>query len=192
MSRVRNTLAAVLAVGVGTALVFSTGAGAAAKSASSLPENLVNAVSADKVNKHLIAFQRYADQHGRSRAASTEGHRKSAEYIATKLEAAGFAVTRQEFPFVYDETAAESLSSGGTEYDIFRMSYSASGPEEGVTAPTFALPVDETPGCEATDYDGLDVAGKIVLVSRGARTFADKQTFAGEAGAVGAVIYNNT
>ncbi len=193
MSPVRNKLAMAAAVISSVALVLTTGSSALAapKNDTKLAKNLVKAVSADKSNRHLIAFQRFADQTDGNRAAGTEGYDRSAEYIATKLDDEGYDVTRQEFSFIYDETLAESLTSGGTDYDIIRMSYSPSTPEGGTTAPLAAVPVDDTPGCEAGDYDGVDVAGKIALISRGACTFYDKQRFAADAGAVAAVIYNN-
>ncbi len=192
MSRARNRLAAAVAVGASAALVLTMGSSAVAKPKESLPQDLAKAVSADKINRHLIAFQRFADQTGGNRAASTEGFNRSAEYIARKLEDEGFKVTRQEFPFIYDETIAESLTSGGNDYDVIRMSYSPSTQEGGVTAPLAEVPADDTPGCEASDYDGVDVDGKIALIKRGACTFFDKQKFAAEAGAVGAVIYNHS
>lgn len=40
-------------------------------------------------------------------------------------------------------------------------------------------------------YDGLDVAGKIVFVSRGGQTFAEKHVAAEQAGAAACIIYNN-
>ena len=46
------------------------------------------------------------------------------------------------------------------------MEYSRPQTEGGFTAPLAVVPVDATPGCEATDYG--DVTGKIVLVQRGA------------------------
>ena len=41
------------------------------------------------------------------------------------------------------------------------------------------------------DFDGIDVTGKLALISRGEITFTDKLINAEAAGAVGAVIYNN-
>ncbi|WP_028848360.1 MULTISPECIES: M28 family metallopeptidase [Thermocrispum] len=191
MPSVRKKLAAVTAVAAGAALVLGApGAGAAPKADQNLPKKLVKAVNPDKVQKHLIAFQRYADQNDGNRAAGTEGHNKSAEYVASKLEAAGFDVTRQEFEFVYDETVTETLTVGGEDIPVIRMAYSANSPEGGVTAPLIAIPEDETPGCEVSDYSA-DVEGKIAVIQRGACTFAEKQTAAAEAGAVGAIIYNN-
>lgn len=44
---------------------------------------------------------------------------------------------------------------------------------------------------QTSDYEGVDVAGKIVVVSRGDITFAEKHSNAQNAGAVGVLIYNN-
>ena len=41
------------------------------------------------------------------------------------------------------------------------------------------------------DYENIDVAGKIALVSRGEITFTDKQTNAYKKGAVACIVYNN-
>ena len=45
---------------------------------------------------------------------------------------------------------------------------------------------------EETDYAGLDVAGKVVFVSRGTLNFAVKANNAAARGAVAVVVYNNT
>lgn len=44
---------------------------------------------------------------------------------------------------------------------------------------------------EPSDYEGVDVEGKIVFVSRGAITFGEKHMYAEAAGAKAIVIYNN-
>ncbi|UQS21994.1 M28 family metallopeptidase [Amycolatopsis thermalba] len=169
---------------------FATAATPAAIAAPSpLPDQLVAKTDVGAINRHLIALQRIADRNDGNRAAGTGGHAESAEYIAGKLEAAGYSVTRQEFPFTYTETIAEKLTVNGADVPITVMTYSASTPAGGITAPLAVVPVDATPGCEASDYAG--VAGKIVLVPRGSCPFAQKQAAAADAGAIGAVIYNN-
>ncbi|MGA6165853.1 M28 family metallopeptidase [Amycolatopsis magusensis] len=195
MSSVRKKLAPAVALAAcaGLALGTAPAAGAQAQAVPdgpALAKQLVKKVDVGGVNRHLIALQRIADQNGRTRAASTPGYDKSADYVATKLEAAGFTVTRQQFPFTYSETLAESLEVAGADVPIIVMTYSPSTPVGGITAPLAVVPADATPGCEASDYTG--VTGKIVLVSRGSCSFAQKQQAAAEAGAVGAIIYNNT
>ena len=44
---------------------------------------------------------------------------------------------------------------------------------------------------EAADYEGLDVTGKVVLVSRGTISFPEKLTYASAAGAAACIVYNN-
>src|SRR5690606_30056735 len=99
--------------------------------------------------------------------------------------------TWQGVPVGYGETTPESLTLGGEEVGPSRMAYSPNTPEGGVTAELFAVPVDDTPGCEASDFPA-EAEGKIVLIQRGVCTFGEKQAAAGEAGAAAAIIYNNT
>ncbi|WP_084628378.1 M28 family metallopeptidase [Amycolatopsis nigrescens] len=154
-----------------------------------LAKQLVQKVGVGGINRHLIALQRISDGNGGTRAAGSDGHAKSAEYIAGKLEAAGYLVTRQEFSFTYSETIEQKLTVAGGDVPVIAMVYTPSTPAGGISAPLAVVPVDDTPGCEAADYSG--VTGKIVLVRRGACSFAQKQQLAADAGAIGAVIYNN-
>lgn len=71
------------------------------------------------------------------------------------------------------------------------MSYSGSGE---VNAPAvFITPdfrfdapdYDSTDGCEASDFDGLDVTGKVAVIQRGGCSFNDKVVNAQGAGAQG-------
>ncbi|HEX2131535.1 MAG TPA: M28 family metallopeptidase [Actinophytocola sp.] len=156
-----------------------------------LARQLVKKVSITNLNRHLIAFQRLADRNGGNRAAGSPGHVASAEYIATKLENAGYIVTRQEFPFVYDETELATATIDGADLPVTRMGYSQDTPVGGVTASLAVVPADDTPGCEAADYDGVAAEGAVVLVRRGACTFGQKALVAGESGAVAVIIYNN-
>jgi Zn-dependent M28 family amino/carboxypeptidase len=154
-----------------------------------LARQLVKKVDVANTHRHLIALQRFSDRNNRTRAAGTKGHADSAEYIATKLEAAGFIVERQKFPFVYDETRGQSLTVNGATVEMVRMTYSNSTPAGGVTSTLHVVPVDERPGCEVTDYAGAE--GKVALVSRGGCPFAEKSIAAGEAGALAVLVYNN-
>ncbi|MEV6963189.1 M28 family metallopeptidase [Streptomyces sp. NPDC051207] len=146
---------------------------------------------------HLRVFQSIADHNGGTRVAGSKGHEQSAKYVETVLRAAGYEVSRQGFDFVYVETLAEKLTvngPAGRDVPIKLMTYTASGPEGGVTAPVAAAPVDAdgTSGCEPGDFASGTFTGKIALVKRGGCAFAAKQANAAAAGAVGAVIYNNT
>jgi len=76
------------------------------------------------------------------------------------------------------------LTVDGTEYEPLLMTYTESG-----TANALLVPVDNL-GCEAGDYPE-SVVDNVALISRGDCTFADKATLAVEAGAIGAIVYNN-
>ena len=46
-------------------------------------------------------------------------------------------------------------------------------------------------GGAPADYEGIDVNGKVAVVSRGGISFPEKQTHAKEAGAIACIVYNN-
>ncbi len=152
---------------------------------------MAEAVKVEAVADHLRAFQQIADQYG-SRAAGTPGYEASAEYVEGQLHAAGYETERQYFEFVYEEILAQSVrevSPTARDFANHIMSYSGNTPTGGVTA-ELVQPATVT-GCDAAAWDGVDVTGKIALVSRGSCTFAAKSLAAGAAGAAGAIIYNN-
>ncbi len=180
-----------VAVGIGLAAAPASAGPAAAPAVPDGPvlaRDLVTKVDVANTNRHLIALQRIADRHGRNRAASTPGFDESLDYVAGKLDAAGFTVTRQAFPYLDDVTRVESLTVAGAPVPVRRMKFSESLPAGGVTAALSVVATDGTPGCEAADY--ANAAGKIALVSRGACTFAAKAVAAKTAGAVAVLVYN--
>ncbi|MGA5699838.1 M28 family metallopeptidase [Peterkaempfera bronchialis] len=196
----RATLAAVSAAaltaplllfGSGTATARSDPAGEAAR----LARKLVQKSDAKSAYRHLERFQRIADANGNTRVAGLEGHRQSAEYVSGLLRKAGYSVTRNEFDYMYTETLAQRLkvvSPQQQDIPVAAMTYSASTPVGGITAPLAVVPVKDASGCAAEDYAGGAFAGKVVLIMRGGCGFTDKQAAAATAGAVGVIVYNNT
>jgi Zn-dependent M28 family amino/carboxypeptidase len=184
-----------IATGAGLTAVPASAGPAALPDGPALARQLVHEVSVTNTNRHLIALQRLADRNNRNRAAGTKGHTDSVDYVAGKLEAAGYSVERQAFPFMYDETRSASLTVGGAVIGstpitaVRRMRYSASTPAAGVTSTLSVLPSDPTPGCEASDYAGA--VGKVALVTRGVCSFAVKATAAAQGGALALLVYNN-
>lgn len=71
------------------------------------------------------------------------------------------------------------------------MQFSLATPADGVSGPLVAAPADDSPGCTASDYDGLPVQGAVVLVDRGTCPFAQKEKVAVERGAVAMVVADN-
>ncbi|MGW1885577.1 M28 family metallopeptidase [Streptomyces sp. NPDC001970] len=169
----------------------------AAKEAAKLSKKLVRESSAKDAFKHLQKFQQIADSAGGNRAAGTLGHDASAAYVYQLMKKAGYNVSYQDFEFFYTETKAERLSvvsPAPRDVAISAMTYTKSTPVGGVKADLVAAPVDAdgTTGCEPGDFASGAFTGKIALIKRGGCTFAVKQENAAAAGALGAVIYNNT
>ncbi|AXG79085.1 M20/M25/M40 family metallo-hydrolase [Streptomyces paludis] len=166
-----------------------------AKEGAKLAKELVRDSSAKDAYKHLQKFQVIAEANGGHRAAGTPGHDKSASYVHDLLKKAGYRVSYQDFEITYIETLAEKLavtSPAPRDIGIHAMSYTRSTPVGGITAEIAAVPVSAATGCAAGDYAAGAYTGKIALIQRGGCTFAQKQQEAGAAGAVGAIIYNNT
>ena len=76
--------------------------------------------------------------------------------------------------FGYQDTAASSATSFLANFRNQELSY--------VMVPGY--------GTEA-DYEGLDVSGKVAVVSRGSSSFPEKQSIAQAHGAIACVVYNN-
>lgn len=152
---------------------------------------LAASVTEGGVVAHLEQLQTIAENNNGNRAAGTSGYDASVDYVAQVLEDKGFDVETPEFEFHKFDVRTEALRSGDRDLEVRALSYSPSTGPEGITARLVPAPKDESPGCEVTDYDGLDVTGAIVLVNRGVCPFAAKQQFASERGAAGVIVVNN-
>ncbi|MGW0364939.1 M28 family metallopeptidase [Streptomyces sp. NPDC002990] len=201
--RIAAATAALAAAALVSPLLLAGPAGATGSPQSdaargdALARKLVKEATGKGAYNHLKVFQSIADYNNGNRVAGSKGHEQSARYVEAVMRAAGYTVTKNEFDFVYVETIAEKLTvngSAGRDVPIKLMTYTASGPANGVTAPIAVAPVDAdgTNGCEPGDFAAGTFTGKIALVKRGGCPFAAKQANAAAAGAVGAIIYNNT
>ena len=159
-------------------------------------KKLLDCVDADDVLSHLQAFQAIADANGGTRASGTPGYDASADHVAETLEAAGWTIERQVFDFsLYTEEEA-ALTADGADVETTSAEYSGSGTVEG--GPVIGVDLDlglgnaSTSGCEATDFDGVDLSGDsdVVLVQRGACNFSQKALNAEDAGAEAVIIFN--
>ena len=176
------------------------GKGHKGDSAANASRKLRRAISAQGMTKHLQNFQRIADDNGGNRASGFQGYGGSVEYVVSQLRNAGYNPTTQVFDFVtfeelsdpvFREVSPTAKTYGPTEFQT--MSYSASG-DTGVKTIT---PVDinltppraSTSGCEAADFAGFP-AGNIALMQRGTCDFALKVVNAQNAGASGAIVFN--
>ena len=160
---------------------------------------LRDAVTVEGVLAHEQAFQAIADANGGTRAAGTPGYEASGAYVEDQLEAAGYAVSRQEFTyeqFILNDSTMAQTAPGSTVYvedqDFAAMTYSGSGD---VTAPVQAVDINlagdraSTSGCEAADFAGF-TPGNIALIQRGTCFFRVKVDNAAAAGASAVIVFN--
>lgn len=192
MSRTRRMI--LLGTALCLALSMAPAALAGPNSCDTRVNNTINKLlqctNVDGAREHQAALQTIADANNGIRTSGTPGYDASVDYVAEKMEAAGYDVTVQPFQFqtfiTLSPTVLEQVSpppAGPIVTNI--MAYSGSGD---VTAAVSTLAV--ITGCDAGDFAGFP-AGNIALISRGACSFAIKATNAYNAGAAGVVIYNN-
>jgi len=165
-------------------------------------KKLVECVTIEGVRAHQAAFQAAADANGGTRAAGTGGYDDTVDYVVETLEAAGYDVELNGFPFTFVPLGElEQLTPISEVYETGTFSGTGFGEVIGNVIPVdLALgnadwpadPSTSTSGCEATDFDGLDFSGDndIALVQRGACFFSEKATFAEAAGAEATIIFN--
>ena len=134
------------------------------------------------------------------RQSATVEELKAAMFLSDEMEALGYEVEVQEFEVTEAGASGsiEVLSSAGRGDPSVEFSRPS-----GDTARIFFLPfvpvkTGEVEGelvyvglGDDADYEGVDVKGKIALMSRGTLTFEEKETNAAERGAIGAVVFNN-
>lgn len=154
---------------------------------------LLECVSADGAMEHLEAFQAIADANGGNRAAGLPGYEGSVDYVVETLEAAGWNVSIDEFPYTFvGPSTLQQLTPVNADYPTGPYTGSGAGDvTAAVTAVDLQLGVGNTSssGCEAADFAGFP-AGNIALVQRGTCPFGDKAINAEAAGAAGVIIFN--
>jgi Zn-dependent M28 family amino/carboxypeptidase len=172
------------------------------KAAKVTSEDLTDAVTVGGVLKHERVFQRIANRNGGTRASGTPGYDASADYVAGKLEAAGYRVKVQEFTFPkFTENAPASLSQDSpvpTDYETETFEYSGSGTvtgplftADGNTVPPTAPPGETDAGCTEADFDPAPAdEDSVALVQRGTCSFAEKAQAAQDAGYDAVIIFN--
>jgi Zn-dependent M28 family amino/carboxypeptidase len=204
----RKRMSLACAVAVAASLLITSPAAAASNVNT---KSLRDAVTTAGIGEHLAALQEIAKANEfeglPTRATGTPGHVASVDYVRSKMEAAGFNVSLQQFEadifFEQSPAAFEQTAPNATTYQRFDgqdgvwyiADFSGDGDvtAEAVvvdfTEPTTQASASDS-GCEASDYDGLDVTGKVVLLQRGTCDFGLKGEIAAAEGAAAAVIFN--
>lgn len=122
----------------------------------------------------------------RNRLIGTPGHDATIQYLFDTVSSfGGYDVYLQPFSTVSSSGNA-TLTVGGVDQGAEYFDLSPAGST--ADTPIVAVP---NLGCNASDFDPTAVGGNIALISRGECQFGLKSAYAGGAGAVGVVIYNN-
>ena len=174
-------------------------------------EPLRDAVTVEGITEHMAELEAIADANPfegiPTRATGTPGHEASVEYVVEIMEAAGYEVTLQPFEadifFEQGPAAFERVSPDPVVYPrydgVTGVWYTADFSGDGdVTAEAAVVDFVEptttasasSAGCEATDYDGIDVTGMVVLLQRGTCDFGLKAEIADAEGAAAVVLFN--
>ena len=146
------------------------------------------------IHEHLEALARIAIENDGTRAAGTSGYEESVDYVAGRLENAGYDVELQSFTIpAFEQHGPSSLKADGLKAfrdgrDIKAMLYSGAGD---VTAPLSVQSFD--PKAVERDGEGCEglpnfPAGAVALLRPGPCYFRDLVTNASDAGAVAVVI----
>ena len=154
-------------------------------------DSLRQQVTADAMVEHLTKLQEIADQHGGNRALGTPGYDASVDYVVTALRDKGFDVQTPEFEVRLPFTDEPALTVGGATIAARPFEFTVGTPPNGVAGPLVPARAEQSPGCTASDYDGLPVKGAVVLVDRGTCQFSAKEAAASERGAVALIVVNN-
>jgi Zn-dependent M28 family amino/carboxypeptidase len=161
---------------------------------------LTNGVTVSGIMQHLRVLQRIADRNDGNRASGLPGHTESADYVADRLEDAGYVVTRQTFTFPFtrelEPATLTQLTPTEREVETHTMDYSGSGDVTGPVVPTKDVMIppaaepSSTSGCEASDFAAAPAEPAIALVQRGTCTFEVKANNAAAAGYDAVILFN--
>lgn len=148
-------------------------------------------ISTDSMMAHLRKLQDIARANGNTRAVGTRGYDASVDYVVGKLRDKGFDVRTAQFDARVFHSEPGSVTVADHTFEAHALEFSLATPADGVHGPLVAAPVEDSPGCTASDYDNLPVQGAVVLVDRGSCPFFQKEQAAVQRGAVAMVVADN-
>ena len=143
-------------------------------------------LSSNELDQLALQFVSHLSEEMGPRASGTEQERKTAQYLEAQLEEFGYRTRLQEFTVRTLSQSASSLTLESPDilsFEVVPLGRSSTGEVNGRLVPAGLARANELP------EKGL--AGNIALVERGLITFREKVERLAEAGAAGAVIYNN-
>ncbi|TVY71565.1 Leucine aminopeptidase [Lachnellula suecica] len=119
----------------------------------------------------------------RNRQIFSPGHKATYEWLYNSIKELGDYYTVEYHEFLA-ESANGKLTVDGADVPAGPMTFTPSGNPSGEVVEVANI------GCNAADYP-TELVGNVALIQRGTCTFAAKAKLAGQAGAVGTIIYNN-
>jgi Zn-dependent M28 family amino/carboxypeptidase len=152
---------------------------------------LRNRVSTDAMMAHLSKLQDIANANSGTRAVGTPGYDASVDYVVKTLRDSGFDVQTPGFEARVFHADKGLVTVAGKPVEAHALQFSLATPPDGVSGPLVAAPAEDSPGCTASDYNGLPVSGAVVLVDRGTCPFAQKEDAAVRRGAVALIVADN-
>ena len=181
------TATATAAAPVDTPTPTATPTPGATSTAATVPDTdgTTEAYDVDRMADRAIDFLTAFTNDLSPRASGTDQEKAAADFLAKLFEDLGYSTSVQEFSFEVAEASA-TLSPGGgepTEVPALRMYLSGLGEATGDLVHVDLALAEDIP-----DH-GLD--GKIALIRRGEIRFEEKIRRIAEAGAAGAIVYNN-
>jgi Zn-dependent M28 family amino/carboxypeptidase len=163
-------------------------------------EDVLAPLDFDRMLGDLEQLHAIAMDNGGNRASGLSGFDASHAFVAAQLEAAGYAVEASSVDFNFamvvapgtlTQTAPRPVTFIHGE-DFLEFMFTPPGDIEAPLTPV-ALQLgpdnQSTSACAAADFDGFP-PGHIALIQRGGCTFATKIDNAAQAGAVGAIVFN--
>ena len=117
------------------------------------------------------------------RESATEEEAAAADYLVAELERLGYAARLQPFTFERLSRRQKVEVTGGETFRSVPLQFTGLGTVSGALA--------EVGLGKEGEVSEDSVSGRIALIGRGEITFEQKTTRVAEAGAVGAIIFNN-
>jgi Zn-dependent M28 family amino/carboxypeptidase len=159
--------------------------------ATAFAQKVSEAMTKDAMMVHITKLQEIADEHGGNRSLGSPGYDASVDYVAKTLRDKGFDVQTPEFEVRLPYADKPALTVAGAPIAAVPLEYTIGTGSDGVAGELVPARIEDSPGCTASDYDGLPVKGAVVLVDRGKCQFGVKQAVAAERGAVALIVANN-
>jgi Zn-dependent M28 family amino/carboxypeptidase len=165
---------------------------------------LEDTITTEALVSHAKALERISLSNTLSRSSASPGYVQAMEYIRGNLGSSGLTIWEQRFEYrFFMETKDPVLSMISPrqeayvwETDYRTMTYSGIGDvtaEIVFVTPVFppgAEPNTSTDGCEAADFQGINLTGKIAVIQRGTCNFIEKVANAESRGAAAVLIFN--